>query len=218
MSLVELSMAYGVAAAAHAGQQRRGNGEPCVNHSIRVAETVSKSASGSNEKIRDLVIAAVLHDVVEDSEVTLEEIGVLFGPQVKNLVDGCTDAPEIADLPRLQRKTAQAEKLRGLDRGVQLIKLADQVDNLEYLSEALDAFETEDAISRVECMVMVARVCKSVSRTLLIRAEKTAQDILDALSSRKEVTSRRVFQGVGQVCPYSGKSGETTGEKTCPEP
>ena len=192
IALVELPMAYGMAAAAHAEQYRWGNNEPCVNHSIRVAEMISISANGSDDEIRDLVIAAVLHDVVEDSEVTFLEIEKAFGQRVRDLVDGCTDAPEIADLPMLQRKTAQAEKLREMDPDVQLIKLADQVDNLEYLRENLDAFEIENAISRVECMMMVVRVCEHTNRALLSRAEKTNRDILDALLARKELISHNL--------------------------
>ena len=206
--LIELPMAYKMAAAAHAGRYRRGNKEPCVNHSIRVAQTVSTLANGSNDKIRDLVIAAVLHDVVEDSEITLEEIRVTFGQRVRDLVDGCTDAPEIENLPRLQRKTAQAEKLRGMDPEVQLIKLADQVDNLEYLFKNLDAFETEDAISRVECMMMVVRVCEHTGKALLSMAEKTSRNILDALSTRKEVASEEVLTSNRQICSYSAMEQE----------
>ena len=167
-----------------------------------------------------------MHDTVNDGVLAITEIEQIFGPEVRNLVDGCTDTPEIAGLSGIQRKTAQAERLCGLDQGVQLIKLVDQFDNLEGLSENLENFKTDDAISRVEGMLLVARACKAAGRDLLTRAEKTARDILDALSARDEVASEQVFQEDRQICLHSGEyelsgksgeSGKTFGEEIDPE-
>ena len=203
-----LNQAYMIATYAYSGQFRKENGELYIKHPLRVADMVLKAENGSGQEIMNLGRAAILHDTVNDGVLAITEIEQIFGPEVRNLVDGCTDTPEIAGLSGIQRKTAQAERLCGLDQGVQLIKLVDQFDNLERLSENLENFKTDDAISRVEGMLTVARVCKDASVDFLTRAEKTAQDILDALSARDEVVSERVFQGDKQVCPHSEEYGE----------
>ena len=205
------NQAYMIATYAYSEKVRKENGELYIKHPFRVAYMVLGVAEKSNQEIQEitnLVCAAVLHDTVNDGVLPITEIEQIFGSKVRNLVDGCTDTPEIADLSGIQRKTAQAERLRGQNQGVQLIKLVDQFDNLEGLSENLENFKTDDAISRVEGMLTVARVCKEASVDFLTRAEKTAQDILDALSARDEVVSERVFQGDKQVCPHSEEYGE----------
>lgn len=106
MSMRLIALAYDLAGKAHEGQRRRGNGEPYVNHPIRVARTVAE-AGGDEEQ----VVAAVLHDTVEDSNLTLQDIEENFGAGICHLVDGCTDDPSIAKLPRRKRKQAQVEKI-----------------------------------------------------------------------------------------------------------
>jgi len=175
-----LALAYEMAGAAHAGQRRRGNGEPYINHPIRVARMVAET--GAEE---ELVIAAVLHDTVEDSDLTFSDIERNFGAAVRDLVDGCTDDPSIEKLPRKLRKTAQAEKFRTASLGKRLIKLADQTDNLESLLATLDTRRTEDARSYADCAMMVARACGGAHAGLLERAEWTCAQILDALSERE---------------------------------
>ena len=210
MRMNNMAKACEMAAVAHAGQVRKGNGEPYVNHPIRVAHMISTAGIGSRHEVSDLIIAAILHDTVEDSDLTLEEIGTTFGTKVKDLVDGCTDTPGMKKLPRPKRKAAQAKKVRGLDQGVQLIKLADQVDNLESLFQTLESFEVVDAISRVDGMLLVAQVCESANRILLFRAEKAAQDIRDALSNPKfDLFMKTGFQ--------VGESDEIPGEEFWPE-
>ena len=218
MRMNNMAKAYEIAAVAHAGQVRKGNGEPYINHPIRVAHMVSTAGIGSRHEIVDLIIAAILHDTVEDSDLTLEEIGTTFGTKVRDLVDGCTDTPGMKKLPRPKRKAAQAKKVRELDQGVQLIKLADQVDNLESLFRTLESFETGDATSRVEGMLLVVKVCESANRVLLHRAEKAGQNIRDALLERNvDLFAKTDFQDDRQVCPHSGESADTDEESAYPE-
>ncbi len=135
--------AYRVAAAAHEGQ-RRASGEPYVQHCLAVAAILAELNVPA-----PAVAAAVLHDTVEDTDVTLEDLERDFGEEIASLVDGVT---KLAQLPRVsdhdgrpheQRATRVAlnrETLRktflamGDDVRVVLIKLADRLHNMRTLS------------------------------------------------------------------------------------
>lgn len=126
--------------------QLRASGEPYIIHPIAVAETVAKWGLDYES-----VMAALLHDVVEDTEAGQETLVKLFGPKVAELVDGVTKL-RLSSSPRLAadsaRLEASHENLRKLllastkDYRVMLIKLADRLHNLrtlEYLPPAKQA-------------------------------------------------------------------------------
>jgi GTP pyrophosphokinase len=127
------------AAKAHSAQ-RRASGEPYVIHPIAAATTIAQM-----QLDRDSVIAALLHDVPEDTDVTLEDIQKAFGEKVAKLVDGVTKLGKIKWDPNdeqnkaQQEKQAQAENLRKMflamvdDVRVVLIKLADRLHNMQTL-------------------------------------------------------------------------------------
>jgi GTP pyrophosphokinase len=121
-------------ATAHQGQKRM-SGEEFVSHSIAVATILVSQLLDSTS-----IAAALLHDVVEESEIRVEEIGVEFGAEVAGLVDGLT---KIAHLTFRSRADEQVENYRKLllsiarDARVIIIKLADRLHNmrtLEHLS------------------------------------------------------------------------------------
>jgi guanosine-3',5'-bis(diphosphate) 3'-pyrophosphohydrolase len=122
---------------AHAGVFRR-SGEPYVVHPIEVASILARMRLDS-----ETVAAALLHDVVEDSGVTTDELGKEFGERITRLVDGVTKLGRIpwsGDIDSATReRTAQAESLRKMflamvdDIGVVLIKLADRLHNMRTL-------------------------------------------------------------------------------------
>jgi (p)ppGpp synthase/HD superfamily hydrolase len=88
----------------HVHQRRKGAaGEPYINHLLEVAMLVAQATEGSDP---DLVIAAVLHDAVEDQEVSLELIHGSFGADVASLVGEVTDDKS---LPKERRKQLQIE-------------------------------------------------------------------------------------------------------------
>src|ERR1700683_1667202 len=131
-----IATALKFAAEAHAGQQRASGG-PYVMHPIAVAETVA--AWGLDY---EAVAAALLHDVVEDTNVTPSVLTGLFGPAVAALVEGVTKL-RLSATPRLAedsvRREASTENLRKLllatarDQRVILIKLADRLHNMRTL-------------------------------------------------------------------------------------
>ncbi len=121
--------AYKMACESHAGQKRN-DGTPYVNHVIEVAEIV-----GQWHADRDTIIAALLHDVLEDAPVKKDAITERFGRHVAMLVDGVTkftNADLDHDLP-LDRKTETLRKLFDVmrrDVRVAVIKLADRLHNI----------------------------------------------------------------------------------------
>ena len=125
-----LNRAYVYAMKAH-GSQTRASGDPYFSHPLEVAAILTEM------KLDDATIAAaLLHDVVEDTEATHQEIVELFGPEIGALVDGLT---KIKRLDLVTKEAAQAENLRKLllaiskDIRVLLVKLADRLHNMRTL-------------------------------------------------------------------------------------
>ena len=130
MSDIEkLARAYDFAAARHAGQPRKGEAaEPYINHLTEVARLVAEATGGADA---DLVIAAVLHDTVEDTQTTPDELTALFGPRVAGLVAEVTDDKT---LPKAERKRLQIEHAGHASAGAKIIKIADKTSNLRALA------------------------------------------------------------------------------------
>ena len=125
------------AISAHRDQQRA-SGEPYYSHVRAVAEILS-----ALKLDYETLAAAMLHDVVEDTEVTLDDVRQEFGPVIARMVDGVTKMERIGEFQQLdqegQRGHIQAESLRKLllamadDVRVVLIKLADRLHNMRTL-------------------------------------------------------------------------------------
>jgi GTP diphosphokinase / guanosine-3',5'-bis(diphosphate) 3'-diphosphatase len=125
-----LNRAYVYAMKAH-GNQKRASGDPYFAHPLEVAAILT------DLKLDDAtIVAAVLHDTIEDTEATREEIDKIFGAEIGQLVDGLT---KIKKLDLVSKKAAQAENLRKLliaissDVRVLLVKLADRLHNMRTL-------------------------------------------------------------------------------------
>jgi GTP pyrophosphokinase len=126
-----------VAQEAHQGQVRA-SGEPYFQHSLSVANILAELRLD-----HETIAAAVLHDVLEDTKVTLEELEREFGPTVAKLVDGVTKMGQIQEYRGQSKKSkkeqAQAESLRKMflamvdDIRVVLIKVADRTHNMRTL-------------------------------------------------------------------------------------
>jgi len=129
--LTGLDEAYAFATSAHEGQVRK-SGEPFVHHPIEVALILAELHMDTAT-----LKAALLHDTVEDSEVTIDEVRKLFGDEVAELVDGVTKLGKI-EFESLSE--AQSNNLRKMliamakDIRVILIKLADRLHNMRTLS------------------------------------------------------------------------------------
>ena len=125
-----LNRAYVYAMKAH-GQQKRASGDPYFSHPLEVASILT-----SLKLDDDTIATALLHDTIEDTQTTKDEIERLFGPNIASLVDGLT---KIEKLNLVSKKTQQAENFRKLliaissDVRVLLVKLADRLHNMRTL-------------------------------------------------------------------------------------
>jgi len=112
---------------AHHNQKRRYTGEPYYFHTYNVARAVAKLFNDE-----EMIAAAFLHDTVEDTDITIEEIGDIFGERVAGLVYDLTDhfTPEnYPHLNREKRKILEAKRLGTIDVDAKIIKWCDLADN-----------------------------------------------------------------------------------------
>jgi (p)ppGpp synthase/HD superfamily hydrolase len=151
------------AAKAHAGIYRPNRARPPYTvHLQEVAELVEKSGGSEAE-----IAAGWLHDTVEDTDTTLEVIRRLFGEEVAVIVEGMTDPREIGTYPTLQRKLAQAERLKTKSDRVKRVKLADATSNVGAV--AIDPPVKWDRQRTLDYIIgsgVVAHMCRDVSRYL----------------------------------------------------
>lgn len=128
--LSKIISAYELAAKAHTGQVRS-SGEPYITHPLAVSFILLELGMDT-----DTICAAMLHDVVEDTDITLEEVKKLFGQDVAMLVDGVT---KLGKIPLFTKEEQQAENVRKIllamsqDIRVILIKLCDRLHNMRTL-------------------------------------------------------------------------------------
>ncbi|MDR0536133.1 MAG: HD domain-containing protein [Puniceicoccales bacterium] len=116
------------AAEKHSNQRRKNTAAaPYINHPIEVALHLATVGNVTNE---DWLAAAVLHDTIEDTDTSREEIAGLFGETVASLVCECTDDKS---LPKAERKRLQVVNAAGKSVGAKLIKIADKSCNLRSM-------------------------------------------------------------------------------------
>jgi (p)ppGpp synthase/HD superfamily hydrolase len=112
----------------HVSQRRKGAAaEPYLNHLIEVAELVSRAV---DEPDANVIAAALLHDTVEDTKTTRDELVREFGEDIASLVAEVTDDKS---LPKAERKRLQIEHAPHLTPRAQTIKIADKISNLRAL-------------------------------------------------------------------------------------
>lgn len=178
MSLERVALAYLTAARAHAGQRRDGTGDvPYVNHCAEVAWLVADAGAS-----KETVVAAVLHDVVEDTAMTLAQIEREFGAVVASLVEALTDEPEWAGLPAPERKRRQAERMPNAPREARAIKVADQTSNLHDLSREPGAWDADEARAYAEASAQLVDACRGAAPGLEARFDGALAAVRRALA------------------------------------
>lgn len=114
------------AADKHRGQSRKDeNNTPYINHPIALANLLTNHAGISDVNV---IVAAILHDTVEDTDATVDDIEELFGRTVRDIVIEVTDDKS---LPSQERKRLQIEHAGKLSHAARLVKLADKISNLQ---------------------------------------------------------------------------------------
>jgi RelA/SpoT family (p)ppGpp synthetase len=186
-----LNRAYVYAMKAH-GSQTRASGDPYFSHPLEVAAILT------DLKLDDAtIVAALLHDTIEDTEATRGEIDQIFGPEIGALVEGLT---KLKRLELVSREAKQAENLRKLllaisdDVRVLLIKLADRLHNMRTLefvppeSRKRIAEETLDIYAPLAGRMGMQEMREELEdlsfRTLDPEAHAVVKQRLDALAER----------------------------------
>ncbi|MBU1248091.1 MAG: HD domain-containing protein [Proteobacteria bacterium] len=114
----------------HAGQVRKYTGEPYINHPLSVAELVATVTDDE-----EMLVAAVLHDTVEDTQATLAGVEDIFGPRVAALVKDLTDVSKPEDGNRAVRKAIDRAHTALASPKAKTIKLADLIDNTATITQ-----------------------------------------------------------------------------------
>src|ERR1700722_9371920 len=122
--------AFEFAVQAHGFQKRKYTNEPYVAHPIRVAQMVADTIQYRSDE--DVIIAALLHDTVEDTSVTPNQIADHFGWRVWTFVGELTDEP-LSSGNRKQRKELDNARLANASGAAQTIKCADTIDNTDSI-------------------------------------------------------------------------------------
>ena len=128
--LLDKAIIYAVKA--HAGTERRGKGFPYIVHPMEAMEIVSTMTSD-----QELLAAAALHDVVEDTDITVEEIRAEFGDRIASLVAAESDAVQEGvseEESWRSRKEQGIRRLQGASRDVKIVALGDKLSNMRAIA------------------------------------------------------------------------------------
>ena len=153
LNMEKLEKAYILAENAHSGQNRA-SGEPYITHPLEVAYILADL-----ELDCDTLVAALLHDVVEDTDYTLNDIKTEFGESVATIVDGVT---KLGKIQYITAEEQQVENIRKMllamakDVRVILIKLADRLHNMRTITAKSEMKQREKARETLEVYAALA--------------------------------------------------------------
>jgi guanosine-3',5'-bis(diphosphate) 3'-pyrophosphohydrolase len=222
VELKKVREAYRFSDEMHLGQVRK-SGEPYISHPIAVAEICAEWKLDAQA-----IMAALLHDVIEDQDVKKEELLERFGPQVANLVDGLSKLEKIEFQSLVE---AQAENFRKMllamasDVRVILIKLADRLHNMRTLGVMTPAKKRRIAGETMEVYVPIAhrlglnniyRELQDLAFSHLypLRYRTLSKAVKAARGNRREVV-KKILEAVKNTLALGGIHAEVYGrEKT----
>ena len=161
-NLNNLLHAASFAAQRHTGQKRKGErGEPYINHPLEVANLIANIGGVTDI---DVLMAAILHDTVEDCGVTGDEIEEKFGNTVAGYVLEVTDDK---GLPKHERKQLQIEHAPHLTYGAKVIKLADKISNVrDVIASPAEDWDKQRRVEYVQWAVNVVAGLRGASDQL----------------------------------------------------
>jgi (p)ppGpp synthase/HD superfamily hydrolase len=172
-----VSEAADLAARRHTGQQRKGRGnEPYINHLAEVANLLSIATEG---KDAELVAAGWLHDTIEDTETTHQELARTFGERVAALVVEVTDD---MTLPKHERRRRQIIDAPQKSPGARLIKIADKISNIRArIVPQPNQDERDDLIDYLAWAEKVVAGCRGSNAVLDRMFDETVRAARSAL-------------------------------------
>ncbi len=175
--LVTVLRAADAAARWHVNQRRKGAAqEPYVTHLLEVAMLVAEATAGADP---NLIVAALLHDTIEDQGVTREEIAAQFNDDVADLVVEVTDNKK---LPKAERKQLQIKNAPKLTPRAKILKFADKISNLRSL-----------ATSPPADWPMQRRIDYVIWTTEVVRGLRGASDLLEQEFDRAAADAERTI-------------------------
>lgn len=210
--LSEIEKAYKIASKAHEGQKRK-SGEPYIIHPLCVAIILAEL-----ELDKETIVAGILHDVVEDTVMTREEIAKEFSEEVALLVDGVTKLTQL-DLSQ-DKIEVQAENLRKMflamakDIRVILIKLADRLHNLrtmQYQSPAKQiekSRETMDIYAPLAHRLGISKIKVELDDlSMQYLYPEVYKNLKEEITTRLNASEDFIVQMVEQVKQYMKEAG-----------
>jgi GTP diphosphokinase / guanosine-3',5'-bis(diphosphate) 3'-diphosphatase len=205
--------AYAIAREAHAGQMRA-SGEPYIDHPVAVAEILLDLHLDAAS-----IAAALLHDVVEDTLVTKEQIEQLFSTEIAHLVDGVT---KLTKLEAQSKEDAQAGTYRKMfiamadDPRVVLVKLADRLHNLRTIgakspeSQRRTARETQEIYAPLAHRLGIWQIKWELEdRAFAVLNPEKYQEISRQLAARRDVREKTIQRVIGRLRQTLDKEGIT---------
>lgn len=208
-----IERAWKLAESAHSGQVRE-SGEPYITHPLAVAEILTEL-----EQDLETVAAGLLHDVVEDTEVTLEDIEAEFGPGIALLVDGVTKLMRLRFQSKAQQQVENLRKMfmaMATDFRVIIIKFADRLHNMRTLGHLPAARQKDMARETMEIYAPLAH------RLGIFKFKWELEDLAfrylhprDYYNLVAELRQRRAEREeiIAQIIGFLGKSFEEAGIK-----
>ena len=183
--LADLARAFDFAARRHVHQRRKGEAaEPYINHLAEVAALLAEATCGDDPV---LLIASLLHDTIEDQDVTRAEIATAFGEEVASLVVEVTDDKS---LPKIERKRLQVENAPRKTARAKLLKLADKTSNLRAIANCPPLWPLERQREYVAWAERVVAGCRGVNPHLERAFDDAAAQAREAVEQRAAAVTR----------------------------
>lgn len=177
MDQIQLLQAISFAAVKHRHQRRKGaDGTPYINHPIQVAVQLAEIAGVTDTEV---LMGAILHDTLEDTDTTSQELEAAFGIRVRQLVEAVTDDKR---LPRAERKQRQIDHAPSLSPEAALIKISDKISNVKDITHSPpEGWDLARQQQYLDWAIAVVKNCPPVSEPLEAHFQATMAEAKQAL-------------------------------------
>ena len=179
MTQFQLLQVVHFAAQKHRDQRRKDeHASPYINHPILVAQQLADVARVTDPEI---LAGALLHDTIEDTDTTPQELEDLFGSRVRALVEAVTDDKS---LPKQKRKQLQIDHAASLSHGAALIKISDKIANLKDLAHSPpQGWDLARKQEYLDWAIAVVNHCPAVNEPLEAYFQETVAEVRQVLGA-----------------------------------